>query len=65
MNARVIAAGLALATLGCDDSAGPSNPNGPSASGTAAIRLVFVGPTARRPDLPTSVQGCVAGVGAT
>jgi hypothetical protein len=29
------------------------------------VRIVFVGPTTRRSDLPASAQGCVSGVGAT
>jgi hypothetical protein len=29
------------------------------------IRLAFLGPTARRSDLPSSAQACVSGVGAT
>jgi hypothetical protein len=62
MNARVIALGLAVASLGCDDSTGPT---GPSGSTTATVRIVFIGPTARRSDLPASAQACVAGVGAT
>ncbi len=62
MNARAIALGLALVTLGCDDA--PSRSTGPSGS-TTAIRIVFVGPTARRSDLPASAQACIAGVGAT
>jgi hypothetical protein len=65
VNARVIAFGLALAALGCDDSAAPSNPDGPSGSTMATIRIVFMGPTARRSDLPLSAQPCVSGVGDT
>lgn len=65
MNARVIAFCLAFATLGCDDSRAPSNPTSPSGSTTATIRIVFVGATARRADLPASAQTCAAGVGAT
>ena len=62
MKARVIALlGLAAATLGCDN----SSPNGPSGSTTATIRIVFIGPTARRSDLPSSAQACANAVGAT
>jgi len=32
---------------------------------TAAIRIVFMGATSRRLDLPPSAQACVSGVGAT
>jgi hypothetical protein len=63
MNARVIALGLAVATLGCNDSRGPSSPTGPST--TATVRIVFTGPTARRSDLPPSAQACANAVGAT
>jgi hypothetical protein len=65
MNARAIAASLAVATLGCDDSGRPSNPTGSSGSTTATARIVFLGSTARRSDLPASAQACVSGVGAT
>jgi hypothetical protein len=57
---------LCLAILeGCDDSNGPSSPTNPGGSTTASIRIVFIGPTARRSDLPASAQACVNGVGAT
>lgn len=62
MDARAIALALALATLGCDDS--PSSPTS-SGSTTATVRIVFMGATARRSDLPASAQACVDGVGAT
>ena len=58
----------ALALLGvialgaCDD--GDTAPPGPSSS-TATVRIVFMGATARRTDLPSSAQACVSGVGAT
>jgi hypothetical protein len=57
-----MALGLAVVALGCDDY---SNPDGPSESTTATIRLVFFGPVARRTDLPASAQPCLDGVGAT
>jgi len=63
MYARAIAAALSLATLGCDDSNGP--PTTPSGPTTATVRIVFMGATARRSDLPVSAQACVSGVGAT
>ncbi|HEY6362315.1 MAG TPA: hypothetical protein VIX63_14480, partial [Vicinamibacterales bacterium] len=53
---------VVLATLGCDEGEGPGTPPG---STMAAVRIVFAGPTARRPDLPPSAQACVSGVGAT
>lgn len=37
---------------------------GPGAS-TATIRVVFLGSTSRRTDLPASAQACVNGVGST
>ena len=60
--ARAFAVALSLAALGCDDSDGPSTPSG---STTATVRIVFMGATARRTDLPASAQACVSGVGAT
>ena len=57
MNGRLIAMGLAIATLGCDR---PTTP-----SGSMTVRIVFLGSTARRSDLPASAQACVSGVGAT
>jgi len=64
MSARTFAIALSLATLGCDESTGPSSPSTPG-SATATVRLVFLGATARRSDLPASAQACVSGVGAT
>src|SRR3990170_832271 len=69
MDARVIAAvaaaALALATIGCDEANGPSAPTTPPGSTTATIRIVFIGATARRSDLPASAQACISGVDAT
>jgi hypothetical protein len=62
---RVFAVALALGTLGCDESNGPSSPTPPSGSTTATVRIVFMGATVRRSDLPASAQACVSGVGAT
>ena len=60
--ARLAVAGAAiLASLACDD--GPAAPT--SQSGTATVRIAFVGSTTRRSDLPQSAQACVSGVGAT
>jgi hypothetical protein len=55
----VIAAAMSAASAGCDD--GPASPSG----STPSVRVVFLGPTARRSDLPASAQACVTGVGAT
>jgi hypothetical protein len=55
---RLIVAILGVASFGCDDS-----PASPSQSPT--LRIVFMGSTTRRPDLPPSVAGCVADIGAT
>jgi hypothetical protein len=63
MDARPIALALGLAIVGC--SSGRSSPTIPSGSSVATVRLVFMGPTARRSDLPASAQECVSGVGAT
>lgn len=56
-----IASAMTLALLGCDDA--PPAPT--SQSGTATVRIVFLGSTTRRNDLPPSAQACVSGVGAT
>ena len=57
---RLIAA-IASVTLlcVCDDNPAPTQ------SKVATVRIVFLGSTTRRSDLPASAQGCVAGVGAT
>ena len=39
-----------------------TSPNVPT---TATVRIVFMGATTRRSDLPASAQACVGGVGAT
>ena len=64
MYTRAFAAALSLATLGCDEPNGPSAPT-PSSGSTATVRIVFMGATTRRTDLPASAQACVSGVGAT
>ena len=53
---------LVASSLACDESNGPSSPSNAT---TGTIRLVFLGATARRTDLPPSAQACVNGVGAT
>jgi len=45
--------------LGCD------NDNAPSSATTASVRIVFMGSTARRTDLPSFADACVNGVGMT
>jgi len=62
MHARAFAVALSLAALACDESDGPSTPSG---STTGTVRIVFMGATARRTDLPASAQACVNGVGTT
>lgn len=54
---------LAIGTVACGESRGPSTPSPGSTMTT--VRLVFAGPTARRTDLPPSAQACVDGVGMT
>jgi hypothetical protein len=65
MGWREIAVGVALgvAAPGCDE--GPTSPATQPGSMTATIRIVFMGATSRRLDLPPSAQACVSGVGAT
>src|SRR5919202_1032807 len=57
---RTIAGIATLTFWGCGDAPGPSTQ--PTA---ATVRIVFLGSTTRRSDLPASAQACVAGVGAT
>ena len=57
----VITAAVGFAASGCGSSA-PTSPNGDTMT---TVRIVFLGSTARRTDLPTSAQACVNGVGAT
>ena len=52
---------LASLTLSACDEA----PVSPTQSTVATVRVVFLGSTTRRSDLPASAQGCVVGVGAT
>jgi len=46
-----------LASAGCDEELASPSPSG--------VSIIFVGPTARRSDLPVSAQACVAAVGVT
>ncbi len=64
MDARAVVLASAVATLCCNESRTPTSP-APVSSTFATVRIVFLGATARRADLPASVQACVSGVGAT
>jgi hypothetical protein len=59
MQARMLLVAVAttLATLACGSETAPSS--------GAGVRIVFMGATARRSDLPPAAQACVSGVGAT
>jgi hypothetical protein len=57
---RMIAALASLTLCACDDA-----PVAPTQSTLATVRIVFLGSTSRRSDLPASAQACVTGVGAT
>jgi hypothetical protein len=57
---RMIAAVAGLISLSCD-----KVPVAPLQPTLATVRIVFLGSTTRRSDLPVSAQGCIAGVGAT
>jgi hypothetical protein len=59
-----IAAVVLIATLGCEDDP-PAGPTPVSGSAVTTVRIVFLGATTRRTDLPPSAQACVNGVGAT
>ena len=61
MCGRAVAVVLSLAMFGCED----SSPTTPSGSTVLTVRLVFMGATARRTNLPASAQACVNCVGAT
>jgi hypothetical protein len=63
MSARAFAVVLSLAMLGCGGSDGPTSPTSPTS--TATVRIVFMGSTTRRTDLPASADACVNGVGRT
>jgi len=60
---RAIVTMASLAPVACNDT--PASPT-PSSNQTAAtVRIVFLGSTTRRSDLPASAAACVSGVGAT
>jgi hypothetical protein len=54
----VVAAAASITSLGCGDS--PTSPGD-----SATVRIVFLGSTTRRSDLPPSVDGCVADINST
>jgi hypothetical protein len=56
----VMAAATTLVVSGCDQDSGPAAP-----STTATVRIVFMGSTVRRTDLPRFADACVDGVGMT
>ena len=58
----VVVAMLSVTALGCEEDA-PASPGPPGT--TASVRIVFMGATARRSNLPASAQACVNGVGLT
>lgn len=62
-SAWVLVGAVIVVTLGCNRTEGPSSPTQPAT--TAAVRIVFVGSTVRRSDLPPSALACVGGVGMT
>jgi len=64
VGARMVAVAVGFMALSCGDADGPASPtqNGDT---VATIRVVFLGSTVRRSDLPSSAQPCVNGVGAT
>ena len=64
MNARRIVLLLVCWTLGCSEPRTPTSA-APIGSTFATARIVFLGSTVRRADLPASAQACVSGVGAT
>ena len=64
MYARALTVALCLAALGCKEPNGLSSPT-TSRTTTTTVRIVFMGSTTRRPDLPASAQPCVSGVGVT
>jgi hypothetical protein len=61
-SAGVVAA-LGVAMFGCDRANSPSFPTAPG--GAVAVRIVLMGSTTRRSDLPAFAEACVNGVGAT
>jgi hypothetical protein len=66
MGARAAVLALVFTTLCCNESRTPTSPApAPVASPVTTVRIVLLGATARRADLPASAQACVNGVGVT
>ena len=65
MSARTFAVVLSLALPGCGGSDESTSPTGPTSPTITSVRLVYMGATTRRADLPASAQACVNGVGTT
>jgi hypothetical protein len=61
----LVAAAIGLTAAGCDDSNGRAGATLQPGLLTATVRIVFLGATARRTDLPASAQACISGVGMT
>ncbi len=59
---RTTAAIACLSVSACDEA--PGSPS-PTPSTTATVRIVFLGSTTRRADLPATAQACATGVGPT
>jgi hypothetical protein len=57
---RIVVVMASVNSLACDEP-----PAHPSPSTTARVRIVFLGSTTRRIDLPASAEACLAGVGPT
>lgn len=63
MDGRSIAVAVTMMMMmasGCDQDSGPASP-----SATASVRIIFMGSTTRRTDLPPFADACVSGVGMT
>jgi hypothetical protein len=62
---RLVSVALAVSVILCGCEGGNITRSGSTNTGTVTVRIVFVGATARRTDLPASALACVDGVGAT
>ena len=65
LSIRLLIVASVIATSGCGSGDSPAGPTPQPGATTATVRIVFVGPTDRRTDLPASAQPCVNGVGPT
>jgi hypothetical protein len=62
MRTRILAVAItSLALIGCDETTTPTS----ITTEPPTVDIVFLGPTARRTDLPASAQACLDGVGPT